>query len=88
MIETSCYPEHPQSGPGPEPVAAAPKVGFWAFAYVARLDLTMLLLVTFLLVTGAGAYAVDAWLLKRLTAKTHSSMVRLVRSGPVRRWNH
>jgi putative oxidoreductase len=54
------------SGPGPEPVAAAPKVGFWAFAYVARLDVTMLLLVAFLLVAGAGAYAVDGWLLRRL----------------------
>jgi putative oxidoreductase len=61
-------------GPGPEPVAAAPKVGLWAFAYVARLDLTMLLLVSFLLVVGAGAYSVDAWLLKRVTVEPHRSM--------------
>jgi len=60
-------------GPGPEPVAAAPKVGLWAFAYVARLDLTMLLLVSFLLVAGAGAYSIDAWLLRRLTAEPHRS---------------
>jgi uncharacterized membrane protein YphA (DoxX/SURF4 family) len=53
-------------GPGPEPLAAAPKVGLWAFAYVARLDVTMLLLVLFLAAAGAGAYSVDAWLWKRL----------------------
>jgi len=29
-------------GAGPEPVAAPPKTGFWAFAYQARLDVTML----------------------------------------------
>jgi uncharacterized membrane protein YphA (DoxX/SURF4 family) len=57
-------------GPGPEPVAAAPKVGLWAFAYVARLDLTMLLLVLFLGLVGAGALSVDAWLLKRLAPGT------------------
>ena len=61
-------------GPGPEPVAAAPKVGFWAFAYVARLDLTMLLLVSFLLVAGAGAYSIDAWLSRRLTAQPRRSI--------------
>jgi len=55
-------------GPGPEPVSAPPKVGLWAFAYVARLDVTMLLLVLFLAAAGAGAYSLDAWLLKRLTA--------------------
>src|SRR5262249_9110533 len=42
-------------GPGPEPVAAPPKVGLWAFAYQARLDSTMLLCCVFLLVVGAGA---------------------------------
>src|SRR5580698_10601058 len=56
-------------GSGPEPVAAAPKVGFWAFAYGARLDLTMLLLVSFLLLVGAGAYSIDAWLVRRLTVE-------------------
>jgi putative oxidoreductase len=53
------------TGPGPEPVAAAPKTGFWAFAYQARLDLTMLLCVAFLLVVGAGAWSVDAWLARQ-----------------------
>ena len=63
-------------GPGPEPVAAAPKVGLWAFAYVARLDLTMLFLVSFLLVVGAGAWSTDAWLLKRSAAEPHRSIER------------
>jgi putative oxidoreductase len=53
-------------GAGPEPVAAAPKVGFWAFAYVARLDLTMLLLTAFVAAVGAGAYSLDALWLRRL----------------------
>jgi putative oxidoreductase len=48
-------------GPGPEPVAAAPKVGLWAFAYQARLDSTMLLCCLFLFVVGAGAWSLDAW---------------------------
>jgi uncharacterized membrane protein YphA (DoxX/SURF4 family) len=48
-------------GPGPEPVAAAPKVGLWAFLYQGRLDFTMLLGCLFLLVAGAGAWSLDAW---------------------------
>ena len=48
-------------GPGPEPVAAAPRVGLWAFAYQARLDGTMLLCCLFLMVVGAGAWSFDAW---------------------------
>ena len=48
-------------GAGPEPVAAAPKVGLWAFAYQARLDFTMLLCCLFLFVVGAGAWSLDAW---------------------------
>jgi putative oxidoreductase len=52
-------------GPGPEPVAAAPKVGFWAFAYQARLDTTMLLCALFLLVAGAGAWSLDAMRARR-----------------------
>ena len=48
-------------GVGPEPVAAAPKVGLWAFAYQSRLDFTMLLGCLFLLVAGAGAWSLDAW---------------------------
>lgn len=56
------------TGPGPEPVAAAPTTGFWAFAYQARLDMTMLLSVVFLLVVGAGAWSLDAWLSQRTQA--------------------
>ena len=48
-------------GPGPEPVAAAPKVGLWAFVYQARLDSTMLLSCLFLFAVGAGAWSLDAW---------------------------
>jgi uncharacterized membrane protein YphA (DoxX/SURF4 family) len=47
-------------GAGPEPVAAPPKVGFWAFAYQARLDVTMLLGCAFLVVAGAGLWSLDA----------------------------
>jgi uncharacterized membrane protein YphA (DoxX/SURF4 family) len=49
-------------GPGPEPVAAAPKMGFWAFAYQARLDVTMLFACAFLVVAGAGLLSLDAML--------------------------
>jgi putative oxidoreductase len=49
-------------GPGPEPVAAAPQTGFWAFAYQGRLDVSMLLSCLFLLIVGAGAWSLDAWL--------------------------
>ncbi len=52
-------------GAGPEPVAAAPKTGFWAFAYQARLDVTMLLACTFLVVAGAGLLSLDSWLSRR-----------------------
>ena len=48
-------------GPGPEPVAAAPKIGLWAFAYQSRLDFTMLLSCLFLFAVGAGAWSLDAW---------------------------
>jgi uncharacterized membrane protein YphA (DoxX/SURF4 family) len=54
-------------GAGPEPVAAAPKTGLWAFAYVARLDLSMLLLALFLVAVGAGALSLDSRLFTRLT---------------------
>jgi uncharacterized membrane protein YphA (DoxX/SURF4 family) len=47
-------------GVGPEPVAAPPKTGVWAFAYQARLDVTMLLACGFLLVAGAGLFSLDA----------------------------
>ena len=48
-------------GAGPEPVAAAPKIGLWAFAYQSRLDSTMLLSCLFLFAVGAGAWSLDAW---------------------------
>jgi uncharacterized membrane protein YphA (DoxX/SURF4 family) len=63
-------------GAGPEPVAAAPKVGLWAFAYQARLDSTMLLSCLFLFAVGAGAWSLDAW----RTASSRKSSQR-VRQG-------
>jgi putative oxidoreductase len=48
-------------GAGPEPVAAAPKIGLFAFVYQARLDCTMLLGCLFLFAVGAGAWSLDAW---------------------------
>jgi putative oxidoreductase len=52
-------------GAGPEPVAAAPRTGLWAFAYQARLDVTMLLACVFLVVAGAGLFSLDAMLSRR-----------------------
>jgi uncharacterized membrane protein YphA (DoxX/SURF4 family) len=52
-------------GPGPEPIAAVPKTGFWAFAYQARLDVTMLLACGFLVIAGAGLWSLDALLARR-----------------------
>jgi len=52
-------------GAGPEPVAAPPKTGFWAFAYQARLDVTMLTACVFLVIAGAGLLSVDALLSRR-----------------------
>ena len=49
-------------GAGPEPVAAAPKIGLFAFAYQSRLDFTVLLSCLFLFAVGAGAWSLDAWL--------------------------
>jgi putative oxidoreductase len=46
-------------GPGPEPVSALPKVGFWAFAYQARLDVAMLMAAGYLLAVGAGLWSID-----------------------------
>lgn len=54
-------------GPGPEPVAAIPKTGLWAFAYQARLDITMLTACAYLLVVGAGLWSLDALLARRRT---------------------
>jgi uncharacterized membrane protein YphA (DoxX/SURF4 family) len=52
-------------GSGPEPVAAPPRTGFWAFAYQARLDATMLLACVYLVAVGAGLWSIDAWLARR-----------------------
>jgi uncharacterized membrane protein YphA (DoxX/SURF4 family) len=52
-------------GPGPEPVAAPPKTGLFAFAYQARLDITMLLACAYLVLVGAGALSLDAWRAKK-----------------------
>jgi hypothetical protein len=52
-------------GAGPEPVAAPPRTGFWAFAYQSRLDATMLLACVYLVVIGAGLWSIDAILARR-----------------------
>jgi putative oxidoreductase len=52
-------------GVGPEPVAAPPKTGFWAFAYQARLDATMLLACLYLVIVGGGLWSIDARLARR-----------------------
>ena len=52
-------------GAGPEPVSAMPKTGLWAFAYQARLDVTMLLGCAFLVAAGAGLVSLDAWRARR-----------------------
>lgn len=52
-------------GAGPEPVAAMPKTGFWAFAFQARLDVTMLAACVFLIAVGAGPWSLDAVLSRR-----------------------
>ncbi|AKU95988.1 hypothetical protein AKJ09_02652 [Labilithrix luteola] len=52
-------------GAGPEPISAMPKTGFWAFAYQARLDVTMLVSCMFLVAAGAGLWSLDALLSRR-----------------------
>jgi uncharacterized membrane protein YphA (DoxX/SURF4 family) len=69
-------------GPGPEPVAAAPKVGLWAFVYQSRLDSTMLLCCLFLFAVGAGAWSLDAW--RTALARKSSQGLRQGRLGPGR----
>jgi uncharacterized membrane protein YphA (DoxX/SURF4 family) len=64
-------------GGGPEPVAAPPKLGFWAFAYQARLDFTMLVACGYLAAIGAGVWSLDALLSRRrserrLLARVHA----------------
>jgi uncharacterized membrane protein YphA (DoxX/SURF4 family) len=67
-------------GPGPEPVAALPKIGGWAFAYQARLDITMLVAAGYLLAVGAGSWSLDGFLSRRRRA--HAPL------GPVRQDTH
>ncbi|MEO9233506.1 MAG: DoxX family protein [Polyangiaceae bacterium] len=55
-------------GAPPEPINALPKLGFWAFAYQARLDVTMLVLCVAVVLAGAGAYSIDAILSRRRTS--------------------
>ncbi len=60
-------------GAGPEPVAAMPKIGFWAFAYQSRLDLAMFACCTYLLGSGAGLWSLDALLAQRKSGKLQSA---------------
>lgn len=41
--------------------------GFWKMAHEARTDFAMVMGALFLLIVGAGAWSVDAWLHRRLT---------------------
>ena len=50
------------------------RYGFWSMAHEARADLTMLLGCTYLLIEGAGAWSVDAWLSQRHTANTQQKI--------------
>jgi len=63
-------------GAGPEPVAAMPKTGFWAFAYQARLDVTLLCACAYLLAVGAGLWSLDAFLSRRRWSTSLLGQVR------------
>jgi putative oxidoreductase len=63
-------------GPGPEPVGALPKIGFWAFAYQARLDVAMLVAAGYLLAVGAGLLSIDAVLSRRRWSRALLGRVR------------
>jgi putative oxidoreductase len=69
-------------GPGPEPVSSMPKTGFWAFAYQARLDATMLIACVYLVAVGAGLWSVDALLSRRSWEGVLIGKVRRRDSGP------
>jgi putative oxidoreductase len=60
-------------GPGPEPVAAIPKIGFWAFAYQSRLDFTMLSACLYFALAGAGLASLDMLLARRRGAEQAES---------------
>jgi uncharacterized membrane protein YphA (DoxX/SURF4 family) len=55
-------------GAGPEPLGAAPKTGFFAFAYQARLDVMLLALCATLFLAGAGEVSLDSWRAARARA--------------------
>ncbi|HTB76484.1 MAG TPA: hypothetical protein VK762_24725, partial [Polyangiaceae bacterium] len=57
-------------------VAAPPRTGFWAFAYQARLDGTMLLACAYLVAVGAGLWSLDALLTRRRWEATLIDKVR------------
>jgi putative oxidoreductase len=69
-------------GAGPEPVAAPPKTGFWAFAYQARLDATMLLACVYIAAVGAGLWSIDALLARRRWENALIGKVRDRHDGP------
>lgn len=46
-------------------LAKLPSYGFWSMAHEARVDFAMLLTSIFLLIVGAGAWSVDAYLSRR-----------------------
>jgi uncharacterized membrane protein YphA (DoxX/SURF4 family) len=58
------------AGTGPEPGSALPKMGFWAFAYQARLDITMLVACAYLVAVGGGLWSLDALLSRRRWARS------------------
>ncbi len=60
-------------GAGPEPVTAMPKTGLWAFAYQARLDVTMLTACVYLMIVGAGVWSLDALLARRRSERARAN---------------
>jgi putative oxidoreductase len=60
-------------GSPPEPIAALPKIGFWAFAYQARLDLAMLSACVAVVMAGAGAFSLEAMFARRRSRGAMSS---------------
>jgi putative oxidoreductase len=69
-------------GAGPEPVAAPPRTGFWAFAYQARLDATMLLACVYIVAIGAGLWSIDALRARRRWEGALLGKVRHHDDGP------
>jgi uncharacterized membrane protein YphA (DoxX/SURF4 family) len=70
------------TGAGPEPVAAVPRTGLWAFAYQARLDVAMLVACAGVALAGAGARSVDAWLERRRALRGRARAPREVQDPP------